>query len=60
MADTGTSLNLIPETDLHRMMDKFIKSQGMKCWSMPNTLYACHCTEEQHEKVPDINIMVDQ
>jgi len=59
MADTGTSMNLIPDEDFNPIMQKFVYSQGMNCWKMQNTLTACGCTEEQHEKVPDINFELD-
>lgn len=46
MADTGTSLNLLPDEDFFPLMEKYVYSQGIKCWTMPNTLLACHCTQE--------------
>ena len=45
MADTGTSLNMIPDDDFNPIMEKYVKSKGMHCWVMPNTLTACDCTE---------------
>ena len=58
MADTGTSLNMIPDEDFNPIMDKYVKSKGMECWVMPNTLTACDCTQEQYEQVPDINFHI--
>ena len=46
MADTGTSLNMIPDEDFNPIMDKYVKAKGMECWVMPNTLTACDCTQE--------------
>lgn len=46
MADTGTSLNMIPDKDFFRIMDQHVKSKGMECWVLPNTLTACDCTQE--------------
>jgi len=46
MADTGTSLNMIPDEDFNPIMDKYVKSKGMECWVMPNTLTACDCTQD--------------
>lgn len=34
MADTGTSMNLIPDEDFNPIMDKYVKSRGMSCWVM--------------------------
>ena len=48
MADTGTSMNMIPDEDFNPIMQKYVYSQGMKCWVMENSLTACGCTEEQH------------
>jgi hypothetical protein len=59
MADTGTSLNLIPDEDFNPIMEKWVYSQGMNCYVMANSLTACDCTDEQHDKVPDINFLLD-
>lgn len=59
MADTGTSLNMIPDEDFNPIMEKFVYSQGMECYVMPNTLTACDCTEDQYNKVPDINFKIE-
>ena len=48
MADTGTSMNLIPDEDFNPIMEKFVYSKGMSCYKMANTLTACACTDEQH------------
>lgn len=46
MADTGTSLNMIPDEDFNPIMEQHILSKGMHCWVMPTTLTGCDCTQE--------------
>lgn len=58
MADTGTSLNMIPDEDFYPLMKQHVESKGMHCWVLPNTLTACDCTQEQYESVPDINFHI--
>ena len=43
MADTGTSLNMIPDADFNHILDKFgwNPSTNPKCKTMQNTLTAC-------------------
>jgi len=57
MADSGTSMNLIPDEDFDRIMAAH--TSDMHCWVMPTTLTGCDCTAEQHAKVPDINFHID-
>lgn len=47
MADTGTSLNMIPDRDFQNIYNHFINGK-MSCQVLPNTLYSCDCTPEQH------------
>jgi hypothetical protein len=56
MADTGTSLNMIPESDYK----KIFKSQfsRMQCHKLPNTLDSCACSEAEYAKIPDISFKV--
>lgn len=53
MADTGTSLNMIPDADYNLIFDKFIKDK-FSCRVLPNTLHSCDCTVSQQQAVPDI------
>lgn len=53
MADTGTSLNMLPDRDYNMIFEHFIKGK-MECSILPNTLHACDCTLEQHKAMPDI------
>jgi len=53
MADTGTSLNMIPDADYYNIFNHFIKGK-MQCHILPNTLHGCECTPEQHKAMPDI------
>jgi hypothetical protein len=52
MADTGTSLNMIPDEDFYKIKDLLFSD--WKCRVEPNTLTICDCTEETHKTVPDI------
>lgn len=52
IADTGTSLLLIPERDYHAVVETAVA--GMDCRPMDNGLTGCTCTTEQHAKIPDI------
>jgi len=45
MADTGTSLNMIPDRDYYEIFDHFIKGK-MECTVLANSLHSCDCTEE--------------
>ena len=53
MADTGTSLNMIPDEDYYQIFNRFIRGK-MQCHILKNTLHACECSEEQHKAMPDI------
>ena len=56
MADTGTSLNMIPDEDYYRIFNYYFG--GMRCTKLPNTLDSCECTEEQHQAIPDISFKI--
>jgi len=47
MADSGTSLNMIPDDDFYALTNMFFKDK--KCHTMLNTLMNCECTKEEHE-----------
>mmetsp|Transcript_2658 Transcript_2658/g.4131 ORF Transcript_2658/g.4131 Transcript_2658/m.4131 type:complete len:111 (+) Transcript_2658:63-395(+) len=48
MADTGTSLNMIPDADYYSIYDTFFKGK-LDCHVLPNTLTSCQCNDYQHE-----------
>lgn len=58
MADTGTSLNMIPDVDYYKIFDRFIKDK-FRCQVLPNTLHSCDCTKTQHESIPDISFSIN-
>merc|ERR1711935_465622 len=41
MADSGTSLNMIPDEDFNPIMEEHVYSKGMHCWVNPTTLTQC-------------------
>lgn len=43
MADTGTSLNMVPDHDFFAIYDMFFKDK-FDCHVLKNTLYSCKCT----------------
>ena len=53
MADTGTSLNMIPDRDFNIILNTFFTN--FECSLLANTLTTCTCTDEQHKSIPDIN-----
>jgi len=53
MADTGTSLNMLPDKDFHAIKKAFLSD--LECEVLANTLTSCECTDEQHAAVPDID-----
>ena len=58
MADSGTSLNMIPDADFNAIKDTFFKDNA-SCHVMRNTLTACACTAAEHEAIPDITFEMD-
>ena len=46
MADTGTSLNMIPDHDFNQIYDTFFAGK-FNCRVLPNTLTGCDCTASQ-------------
>lgn len=56
MADTGTSLNMIPDIDFYAITDMFFSDKH--CYKLPNTLTACDCSKEEHEAVPDLTFHI--
>jgi len=54
MADTGTSLNMIPDHDFDRIYQAFFADK-FRCRVLPNTLTGCDCTAAQQATIPDIN-----
>ena len=43
MADTGTSLNMIPDEDYYKIFEMYFKDK-FDCQILPNTLHSCDCT----------------
>jgi|TARA_B110000285_G_scaffold218030_1_gene267045 hypothetical protein len=54
MADTGTSLNMIPDQDFNQIYNTFFASK-FNCRVLANTLTGCDCTASQQAAIPDIN-----
>jgi hypothetical protein len=57
MADTGTSLIMLPDVDYFAIKERFVYDK--ECHTMQNTLVACTCTKESHAKTPDIKFDMD-
>ena len=57
MADTGTSLNMLPDDDFFAIKNSLFKDAN--CWVVPNTLTVCKCDQASHEKVPDITFEIE-
>lgn len=56
MADSGTSLNMVPDVDFFKIKNMFFSDKN--CYVLPNTLTACDCTKEEHESIPDLTFEV--
>ena len=56
MADSGTSLNMIPDSDFNRIQAMFFADKH--CWVLPNTLTACDCTQAEHDAIPGIDFKI--
>jgi hypothetical protein len=57
MADTGTSLNMIPDEDYYKIFDMYFKDK-FHCQILPNTLHSCDCTLSQQQAIPDIDFNI--
>jgi hypothetical protein len=57
IADSGTSMNMIPDADFFKITDTLLK--GWNCWDLKNDMKACDCTKEAHEKIPDITFDIE-
>lgn len=57
MADTGASLNIIPEDDFQRIVKMVLGDK--ECFVSATSLTVCKCTKEEHEQVPDIHFKID-
>jgi hypothetical protein len=53
MADTGTSLNMIPDRDYDMIFNIFFRDR-FRCRVLQNTLHSCDCTLQQQQSIPDI------
>lgn len=58
MADTGCSLNNLPERDFQAIYDYFFRDK-FNCKKLKNTLMSCDCTDEQHKSIPDIQFTLN-
>jgi hypothetical protein len=62
MADTGTSLNMVPDVDFNNFK-KYLTGLGHdtanSCTVLKNTLTSCSCTSAGHDLVQDINFDID-
>lgn len=56
IADTGTSLLLLPDYDYNQIVETALS--GLQCNRMHNSLTGCMCNAEDHAKVPDITFKV--
>ena len=53
MADTGTSLNMLPEQDYQAIFNHFFVGK-MSCERLLNTLHSCHCSANEYAALPDL------
>ena len=58
MADSGTSLNMIPDEDFYKIFNQFMS--GLRCRVLPNSLTSCDCTLAEHLRVPAISFKINQ
>lgn len=56
MADSGTSLNMMPDVDFRAIYNHFFSDWN--CHVSPTTLTVCQCTQEQHETIPDLEFLI--
>lgn len=57
MADSGTSLNMIPDEDFNQIFNHFFKDK-FECHESPTTLTICKCSESQHRQIPDLEFTI--
>lgn len=58
MADSGTSLNMIPDEDFFKIYNHFFQGR-FECHKSPTTLTVCKCNKMQHESIPDLSLHID-
>jgi len=58
MADSGTSLNMMPDVDFWKIYYKFFNGT-FDCHQSPTTLTVCKCNQTQHESIPDLQFNID-
>lgn len=56
MADSGTSLNMMPDVDFHAIKNHFFRTWN--CHLSPTTLTVCECSQKQHESIPDLEFAI--
>ena len=59
MADTGTSLNMLPDADYYKIVDDYLKPKFKNCHVMSSSLIGCDCTAEEHKSVQDIHFHIN-
>ena len=59
MADTGTSLNMLPDADYYKIVNDYLKPKFESCEVMSSSLIGCDCTAEEHKTVPDIHFHIN-
>lgn len=59
MADTGTSLNMLPDADYYKIVNDFLKPKFQNCEVMSTSLVGCDCTAEEHKTVPAIKFHIN-
>jgi len=57
MADTGTSLNMVPDVDFFKLKNMFF--DPATCETLENSLSSCDCTEAEHKAIPNITFKID-
>jgi len=57
MADSGTSLNMMPDVDFRKIYNHFFAGK-LRCHQSPTTLTVCECTAAQHEVIPDLEFQI--
>ena len=58
MADTGTSMNMLPDKDFYAITNHFFSD--LNCYVLKNKMTACDCTKEQHESIPDLTFTINE
>lgn len=57
MADSGTSLNMMPDEDFNQIYKRFFDGK-FDCHESPTTLMVCKCNQKSHESIPDLEFLI--